>query len=93
MTFAFLLLKTVNIFTKLLGFAIIGRVLLSWVHPGRERSTRLGEILYDITEPVMNLARMLPHRVGMMDLSPIIALFGLDIINYLFEKLVIYFLI
>lgn len=91
MNLVFLLLKTVNIFTKLLGFAIVARVLLSWITPGRERSTRLGEVLYDVTEPVINLARMLPHRFGMMDLAPIVALFGLDLFNYLFDKLMLYF--
>lgn len=85
-----LLIQTIHILANLISFAIIGRVLLSWVTPGRERSTRIGEILHDITEPIINIARLLPHKIGMIDLAPVITLFAIDIVSRIVIRLLIY---
>lgn len=90
MDIAELLIRTIKLLSNILSFAIMARVLMSWLHPGRERSTRLGEVLYDITEPVISVARLLPHKIGMMDLAPIIALFGLDIVSFVLIRLIMY---
>ncbi len=76
-----------------MSFAILARVILSWVNQGRERGNKIEEILYDMTEPVINLARKLPHRAGMMDLSYFIALIGIDIFRVLFNKIVLNFFV
>lgn len=55
---------------------------MSWVKPGMEHQSQIGRVLHDITEPIYDIARMVPHRVGMIDLSPIVAIVGIDIISF-----------
>jgi len=59
--------------------AILARVLLSWVrvspyHPAVE-------VLYRITEPILAPLRRVIPPVGMVDISPIIAMLLLQIIQ------------
>lgn len=63
-------------------YAIIGRILFSWFSMGNNGrpTNRFAMILNDITDPVMNLAKKIPHTVGMLDLSPMIALIGVDLV-------------
>jgi len=74
-----LLVHFVDVFFTLLSLAILARVLLSWVrvspyHPAVE-------FLYRITEPVLAPLRRVIPPVGMVDISPIIALLLLQIIQ------------
>jgi len=74
-----LLADFVDLFFTLLNLAILARVLLSWVrvnpyHPAVE-------LLYRITEPILAPLRRVIPPVGMMDISPIIAMFLLQIIG------------
>lgn len=55
---------------------------MSWFTMGQAPG-RIAMFLRDMTEPVMKLARKIPHRIGMMDLSPIIALLGIDLLTRL----------
>ncbi len=63
-------------------YAIIGRILFSWFSfgTGGRPVHKFAMILNDITDPVMNLAKKIPHNVGMLDLSPMIALIGIDLV-------------
>jgi len=77
------------IIREIITYAIIARIILSWFRMGRsEVQGPISRILVDTTEPVFNLARRLPHRIGMIDLSPLIALLGID----LFVRLCLYLL-
>lgn len=60
---------------------IWGRVILSWfpVTPGTAMS-RVNDVLYRITEPVLGPIRRIMPRTGMFDLSPLIVTV---IINFL----------
>ena len=74
-----LLVYFVDVFFTLLSLAVLARVLLSWVrvspyHPAVE-------FLYRITEPILAPLRRVIPPVGMMDISPIIAMFLLRIIG------------
>jgi YggT family protein len=71
----------INLVFTILTFALIGRALLSWFDPGM-RST-VGRLLYDITEPIVGPIRRVIPSLGMIDISPIIALFLLQILNRL----------
>ena len=72
----------VKVFGSLLSFAILARVLMSWFTMGQSGQGGLvTHILHDVTEPVISLARKLPHRVGMIDLSPMIAWIGIDLLT------------
>jgi YggT family protein len=69
-TFAVLLLQVLNL-------AILIRVLLSWfpVNP----SNPLVRLVFDITEPVLAPFRRVIPTIGMIDLSPLAAIFVLQI--------------
>ena len=79
-----LLTNAINVFFRILYILIIIRVFLSWV-PNVRYST-LGSLIYSLTEPILGpVKRMMdksPLGGGMMlDFSPVIALFILDIIQ------------
>jgi YggT family protein len=74
-----LLIYFIDVFFTLLSLAILARVLLSWVrvspyHPAVE-------FLYRITEPILAPLRRIIPPIGMIDISPVIALFLLQIIQ------------
>jgi len=52
-------------------FILLARVLLSWF-PNIDRSNPLVQLLYQITEPVLQPIRNLLPQTGMMDFSPLI---------------------
>lgn len=67
----------INVLAQALSLAIIVRVLLSWV-PFR-LPWGLGEFVYGISEPILApIRRWLPFMGG-MDLSPMVALIGIQI--------------
>jgi YggT family protein len=68
------------IFT-VLTIALIGRALLSWFDPGM-RST-LGRLLVDVTEPIVGPIRRVVPSLGMLDISPIIAILLLQLLRRL----------
>jgi YggT family protein len=74
-----LLIYFIDVFFTLLSLAVLARVLLSWVrvspyHPAVE-------FLYRITEPILAPLRRIIPPIGMIDISPVIALFLLQIIQ------------
>ena len=73
-------IQFIVILGNLLTYAIIGRILISWFSMGKGMQRgRFSQMIYDVTDPIMNLAKKVPHRIGMLDLSPIIALIAIDI--------------
>jgi len=65
---------------RILEFAVLIRVILSWVSPGPRYGNSLYNILYQITEPILAPIRRYT-TFGMMDLSPIVALILLQVIE------------
>lgn len=61
------------ILVTILQFAIVGRALLSWF-PVDPRNP-LVRVLHEITEPVLAPLRRVIPRIGMIDITPMIALF------------------
>lgn len=70
----------IDILFQVLIFAIVGRALLSWfpVRPGNP-FFQLALILHQITEPILAPLRRVIPTIGMIDISPIVAIFLLDI--------------
>lgn len=66
---------------QVLSFAILGRVLLSWVDP--MGNYRITQILHDITEPMLSPIRNLLPNMPMFDFSPIIAMLLLQALGQL----------
>jgi YggT family protein len=60
---------------------IIARVLLSWfpLQPGGAMS-RINAFLITITEPVLGPLRRVLPRVGMLDLSPLVAILLISVL-------------
>lgn len=89
-----LLTDAINLFFKILYILIVIRVLMSWI-PGSAYSS-IGRLIYSLTEPVLGpVKRMMdksPLGGGMMlDFSPVIALFILDIIQMILLYIVAMF--
>ncbi len=73
-----ILTQTINFFF----FAIIMVALLSWINPSKRNP--FGEILTQITEPLLSPARkLIPPAIG-IDFSPILVLIGLKLADILF---------
>ncbi|MBU0667898.1 YggT family protein [Patescibacteria group bacterium] len=73
------IIRFVGILFDLISFAIIARILLSWMPSGGGEKIRF--ILRDITEPILGPFRKIVPRLGMIDISPIVALIALDLLR------------
>lgn len=80
-----ILLNFGAILCDLLSMAIFFQILLSWVigkgHP-------VYDFLESLTAPVLKPIKKLMPRMGMFDLSPMVALFGLEIVKTLWTALI-----
>lgn len=64
---------------RIYTFVIIAYVLMSWIPNARE--SFIGELLGKIVEPYLApFRRLIPPIGGMLDISPIVALFALQFI-------------
>jgi len=80
---ASLLAAIISIVFELLWWAILIRVLLSWLPMAGVRIDPYNPIistLFSITDPILDPLRKYT-TVGMIDLSPIVALIGLQLIK------------
>ena len=66
------LARFIEVLSTVFYFAILGRVIMSWISPGG--GDQLSTILYQVTEPILGPLRKVLPRLGMLDLSPIAAL-------------------
>jgi YggT family protein len=60
-------------------FAILAMIILSWIAPGSGNPAV--SLLYQLTEPVMAPFRRLLPSMGGLDLSPIIVIIGINILQ------------
>ena len=65
--------------TNILLFLLFARAIISFFPQAQYH--RIAYLLHDVTEPILRIARMIPHRFGMMDLSLLIAFFGLQLLS------------
>lgn len=70
----------IYVVSRLMVYAIIFRIVISWFRMAQPMASRspVEVFLDELTDPVLNLVKKLPHKIGMFDLSPIITIFGLD---------------
>jgi YggT family protein len=61
--------------------AVFARVLLSWVDPSPYPNSRAKEMLWQITEPILEPIRRLVPPVGMVDLTPLVAILLLRVLH------------
>lgn len=73
------LITFVHLLFQVLTWAIILRALLSWfnlppTHP-------LIVLLYDVTEPILAPLRRVIPRIGMIDISPVVAIVLMNVLS------------
>ena len=73
------ILAFINVFLQLLSLAIIIRVVMSWVQTNKSGPFFL--FIRDVTEPIMGFFRKYIPRIGMIDISPIIAILAIDLVR------------
>ena len=79
----------VDLLFTLLSFAIIGRALVSWLPI--DRYNPIIRILDQITEPILAPLRRVVPPLGMMDITPIVALILLMILQRVFDSFFLYY--
>ena len=81
--------KFIEVFGKLIYYAIFARILLSWVRAfGQGGTGAITRFINDVTDPFLNVAKKFPHKIGMLDLSPFIALIGVQFLAWVLLELV-----
>ena len=72
----------VNVFISVYVLIIFAYIILSWVRlPYSPWLNRIQRFLYDVCEPYLRIFRRLLPSFGPLDLSPIIAILSLVLIN------------
>ncbi len=79
MTIQAVLIQTIDLIFTVLYLAIMARIMLSWFrfdpyHP-------LSLFLYRVTEPILGFFRGIIPPIGMIDISPIVAIVVLGIVQ------------
>ncbi len=75
----------INYIGTFLYIAIFARVLLSWF-PQVSTTNPLVQFVFTVTEPILSPIRRLLPRMGMFDLSPMIALILVGVIQSILLK-------
>jgi YggT family protein len=79
------ILTFLDLLLTVLGFAIIARALVSWLPV--DPYNPFVRILFQITEPILApLRRYIPPIGGMMDITPIVALVILQILQAIIDN-------
>ncbi len=80
------LAQFISIFIQLFIFAIFARVILSWLRVAPRGI--VFNLLVETTEPLLSVfRRIVPPLGGVVDISPLLAFFALDIIRSLILRL------
>ena len=83
------LITIITIIFEVLWWAILIRVLLSWLPMAGvqiDRYNPVVSLLYSITDPILEPLRRYT-TIGMIDLSPLVALIGLRVIEQILISL------
>ena len=76
----------INILFSVLWVAILGRVIISWINLSPDNPIVV--LLYGITEPILAPIRRVLPSMGMIDLSPMVALIVMMIIQRVLLRLI-----
>ena len=76
-------IQIIRIFIEVLSFLIFVRVILSWfIMSTRNRAvTTIYQVLHQITEPILGPLHKIIPNVGMIDITPVVAIILLYIID------------
>ena len=76
----------INILFYVLWAAILGRVIISWINLSPDNPIVV--LLYGITEPILGPIRRVLPSMGMLDLSPMVALIVMMILQRVLLSLI-----
>jgi len=78
----------VHVFILVYVLLIFAYIILSWVTlPYSPWLNRVQRFLYDISEPYLRIFRRFLPSFGPLDLSPIIAIFALFILDFVIQSI------
>lgn len=72
------MIEFLRLFQTVFTIALIGRIVMSYVSPRMDHP--IGQLLYQITEPILGPIRRLLPSMGGFDFSPMIALIVMNLI-------------
>ncbi|MDA8233392.1 MAG: YggT family protein [Clostridia bacterium] len=75
------IIGVVNLFFQILWWLVIARILLSWL-PNPPHN-QLIKFIYQATDPILVPFQRLIPPIGMIDISPMVALFALELVRKL----------
>ena len=81
------MIKFIDLLFQILMIAIVVRALLSWFNLGP--GNRLVTLLDDITEPIMAPLRRVVPRIGMIDITPVVAILLMNFISNVLQQLLL----
>ncbi|MEI6042837.1 MAG: YggT family protein [Chloroflexota bacterium] len=73
----------INLLFEVLKWAIIGRILISWIDP--QQNWAISKLLHDWTEWLLAPVRKILPSFGMIDLSPLVVILLLQFLQQLFH--------
>jgi YggT family protein len=69
----------IQLILTILSFGIIARAIMSWFDPTGK--TTIQRVLIDLTEPIIAPIRRVVPSMGMIDISPFIALILIQVVS------------
>jgi YggT family protein len=81
-----ILLQLVDFLFTLMTFAIIGRAILSWFPQDPFNPSPIAVLLNRITDPILEPIRRFIPSIGMMDITPIVALVILQVLQAIIDN-------
>ena len=81
-----ILLNLVDLLFTAMTFAIIGRALLSWFPQDPFNPSPIVVLLNRITDPILLPLRRFIPPIGMMDITPIVALVILQVLQAIIDN-------
>jgi YggT family protein len=83
-----IVIQLLLILLQLYSYILLARALISWI-PNLDPYHPAVQFLYSITEPVLEpIRKLIPPLGGMIDISMIVAFFGIIILEQLLRSLV-----
>jgi YggT family protein len=79
------LVQFISVLANILYVALIGRVIISWLNVSP--TNPIASVIYQVTEPILAPLRRVLPRVGMLDFSPMVAIFIIIIVQRVFVYL------
>lgn len=82
------LIEILSVVLQVYSYVLLARALVSWI-PNLDPYNPIVQFLYQITEPVLEpIRRLIPPVGGMIDISMLVAFFGIMILQQLLVNLV-----